>query len=54
MVCLDKEIVQKIYEVIDGIEYQVLLNFLDLRFVFDDVMFDDELRDECDSQFEEY
>lgn len=54
MECSDKETAQKIYEATDGTEYQASSNFLDLRFVPDDVTFDDEPRDECDSQPEEY
>lgn len=54
MVCSDKQTAQKIYEATDGTEYQSSSNFLDLRFVPDDVTFDDEPRDECDSTPEEY
>ncbi|TPX14107.1 uncharacterized protein E0L32_000501 [Thyridium curvatum] len=48
MVCSDKSTAQAIYEATDGREYQTSSNFLDLRFVPDDVTFDDEPRDECD------
>ncbi|KAL2204754.1 hypothetical protein CC79DRAFT_1335376 [Sarocladium strictum] len=54
MECSDKQTAQKIYEATDGTEYQASSNFLDLRFVPDDVTFDDEPRDECDTQPEEY
>lgn len=48
MVCSSPEVAQQIYEATDGREYQSSSNFLDLRFVPDDVTFDDEPRDECD------
>ncbi len=48
MVCSDTNTAQKIYEATDGTEYQSSSNFIDLRFVPDDVTFDDEPRDECD------
>jgi hypothetical protein len=54
MVCSDKATAQKIYEATDGTEYQSSSNFLDLRFVPDDVTFDDEPRDECDKVPESY
>ncbi|EGX88194.1 pre-rRNA processing protein Esf1, putative [Cordyceps militaris CM01] len=47
MECSDEQIAQKIYEATDGTEYQSSSNFLDLRFVPDEVDFDDEPRDEC-------
>jgi hypothetical protein len=49
MVCSDPATAHKIYESTDGSEYLSSSNFLDLRFVPDDVTFDDEPRDECDS-----
>ncbi|KAG6366673.1 hypothetical protein INS49_000852 [Diaporthe citri] len=49
MVCSDKNTAQKIYEATDGSEYLSSSNFLDLRFVPDDVTFDEEPRDECES-----
>lgn len=49
MVCSNASTAQKIYEATDGSEYMASSNFLDLRFVPDDVTFDDEPRDECDS-----
>ncbi|ORY65331.1 uncharacterized protein BCR38DRAFT_484769 [Pseudomassariella vexata] len=49
MSCSDTHTAQKIYEATDGTEYQTTSNFLDLRFVPDDVTFDDQPRDECDS-----
>lgn len=48
MVCSDKNTAQKIYEATDGSEYLSSSNFLDLRFIPDDITFDDEPRDECD------
>lgn len=48
MVCSSPEAAQKIYEATDGTEYQSSSNVIDLRFVPDDVTFDDEPRDECD------
>ncbi|KAH7159769.1 hypothetical protein B0J13DRAFT_539616 [Dactylonectria estremocensis] len=48
MVCSSPDVAQNIYEATDGREYQSSSNFLDLRFVPDDVTFDDEPRDECD------
>ncbi|CAM1503306.1 Fc.00g080820.m01.CDS01 [Cosmosporella sp. VM-42] len=48
MVCSSPEIAKEIYEATDGREYQSSSNFLDLRFVPDDVTFDDEPRDECE------
>ncbi|KAM0346726.1 hypothetical protein ACHAPU_005441 [Fusarium lateritium] len=54
MVCSSPEVAQKLYEAIDGREYQSSSNFLDLRFVPDDVTFDDEPRDECEKVPESY
>lgn len=48
MVCSDTSTAQKIYDATDGTEYQASSNFIDLRFIPDDVTFDDEPRDECD------
>lgn len=48
MVCSSPETAHQIYEATDGREYQSSSNFLDLRFVPDDVTFDDQARDECD------
>ncbi|PFH56307.1 hypothetical protein XA68_16754 [Ophiocordyceps unilateralis] len=47
MVCSGPETAQAIYEATDGTEYQASSNFIDLRFVPDDVTFDDEPRDQC-------
>ncbi|KAL1841319.1 hypothetical protein VTJ49DRAFT_7156 [Mycothermus thermophilus] len=49
VVCSDKNTAQKIYEATDGTEYLSSSNFLDLRFIPDDVTFDDEPRDEADT-----
>lgn len=54
MTCSDKPTAQKIYETTDGSEYLSSSNFLDLRFVPDDVTFDDEPRDECDKVPDNY
>lgn len=54
MVCSSPEVAQKLYEAVDGREYQSSSNFLDLRFVPDDVTFDDEARDECEKVPESY
>lgn len=48
MTCSSPEVAHKIYEATDGREYQSSSNFLDLRFVPDEVTFDDEPRDQCD------
>ncbi|TQS33184.1 hypothetical protein Golomagni_06478, partial [Golovinomyces magnicellulatus] len=45
---------QRVYEATDGTEYQSSSNFIDLRFVPDDVTFDDEARDECNKLPETY
>ncbi|KAM5345215.1 hypothetical protein ACJ41O_011077 [Fusarium nematophilum] len=54
MVCSSPAAAQKLYEATDGREYQSSSNFLDLRFIPDDVTFDDEPRDECDKVPESY
>lgn len=48
VVCSSPEAAQKIYEATDGTEYHSSSNVIDLRFVPDDVTFEDEPRDECD------
>lgn len=48
MTCSSKSVAQAIYEATDGTEYQSSSNFIDLRFVPDDVTFDDEPRDQCE------
>lgn len=47
IVCSDESTAHAIYEATDGSEYLSSSNFLDLRFVPDDVTFDDEPREEC-------
>ncbi|KAL6866875.1 hypothetical protein J3F83DRAFT_741555 [Trichoderma novae-zelandiae] len=54
MTCSSKSTAQAIYEATDGTEYQASSNFIDLRFVPDDVTFDDEPRDQCDKMPESY
>ncbi|RYO77047.1 hypothetical protein DL766_008964 [Monosporascus sp. MC13-8B] len=54
MVCSDTNTAQKIYEATDGTEYQSSSNFIDLRFIPNDVTFDDEPRDECDQVGSDY
>ncbi|KAJ4153513.1 hypothetical protein LMH87_009997 [Akanthomyces muscarius] len=54
MECSDEKTAQQIYEATDGTEYQSSSNFLDLRFVPDDVEFDDEPRDECTKLSDSY
>ncbi|KAI0388009.1 hypothetical protein F5Y04DRAFT_15934 [Hypomontagnella monticulosa] len=49
MVCSDTATADKIYQATDGTEYQSSSNFMDLRFIPDDITFDDEPRDECDT-----
>ncbi|KAM0253338.1 hypothetical protein ACHAQJ_007288 [Trichoderma viride] len=54
MTCSSKSAAQAIYEATDGTEYQASSNFIDLRFVPDEVTFDDEPRDQCDKVPESY
>lgn len=54
MVCSDTVTANAIYQATDGTEYQTSSNFMDLRFIPDDVTFDDEPRDECDSLSPDY
>lgn len=54
VVCSDKNTAYKIYEATDGSEYLSSSNFLDLRFIPDEVTFDDEPRDECQSVPRDY
>ncbi|KAI0889240.1 uncharacterized protein GGS22DRAFT_196867 [Annulohypoxylon maeteangense] len=54
MICSDIATANKIYQATDGTEYQTSSNFMDLRFIPDDVTFDDEPRDECDSISPDY
>ncbi|KAI0010018.1 hypothetical protein F4779DRAFT_332769 [Xylariaceae sp. FL0662B] len=54
VICSDTATAEKVYEATDGTEYQSSSNFLDLRFIPDDVTFDDEPRDECDAVSSDY
>ncbi|KAI1775028.1 hypothetical protein F4818DRAFT_58872 [Hypoxylon cercidicola] len=54
MICSDTATADTIYQATDGTEYQTSSNFMDLRFIPDDVTFDDEPRDECDSISPDY
>ncbi|KAI0204872.1 hypothetical protein F4808DRAFT_313451 [Astrocystis sublimbata] len=47
--CSDVSTAEKLYTACDGTEYLASSNFVDLRFVPDDVTFDDEPRESCDS-----
>lgn len=47
IICSDANTAQDIYEATDGTEYLSSANFFDLRFIPDDVTFDDKPRDEC-------
>ena len=49
LTCSSKDTAQAIYESTDGTEYLTSANFFDLRFIPDDVEFDDKPRDECNS-----
>jgi hypothetical protein len=49
IICSDKGTANHIYEATDGTEYLSSANFFDLRFIPDDVEFDEKPRDECDS-----
>ncbi|MDA4132489.1 MAG: hypothetical protein OK454_05100, partial [Thaumarchaeota archaeon] len=49
MVCSNNATAEKIYSATDGTEYLSSSNFIDLRFIPDDVTFDDEPREECTS-----
>lgn len=54
MECSSPAVAKRVYEATDGTEYQSSSNFIDLRFVPDDVTFDDEARDECSKLPETY
>ncbi|OTB06522.1 hypothetical protein M426DRAFT_318925 [Hypoxylon sp. CI-4A] len=54
MVCSDTATADKIYQATDGTEYQTSSNFMDLRFIPDDVTFEDEPRDKCTSISSDY
>uniref|UniRef100_A0ACC2J609 Uncharacterized protein n=1 Tax=Nemania bipapillata TaxID=110536 RepID=A0ACC2J609_9PEZI len=49
VVCSNLSTAEKLYNACDGTEYLASSNFVDLRFIPDDVTFDDEPREECDS-----
>jgi len=49
MTCSDPKTAHTLYEATDGTEYLSSSNFIDLRFIPDDVTFDDKPRDECTS-----
>lgn len=49
VICSDPKTAKVIYDATDGTEYLSSSNFIDLRFVPDDVTFDDRPRDECTS-----
>ncbi|KAI0533609.1 hypothetical protein GGR58DRAFT_100812 [Xylaria digitata] len=54
VICSDLSTAGKLYNACDGTEYLASSNFVDLRFIPDDVAFDDEPRDECDSLVSNY
>ncbi|KOS20913.1 Pre-rRNA-processing protein ESF1 [Escovopsis weberi] len=54
MSCSSKELAKALYDATDGTEYQSSSNVIDLRFVPDEVAFDDEPRDKCDRVPESY
>lgn len=54
IICSDLSTAEKLYNACDGTEYLASSNFVDLRFIPDDVTFDDEPREECDSAVPNY
>ena len=54
MICSSPETAKMVYDATDGTEYQSSSNFIDLRFVPDDVTFDDEPRDVCEKVPDSY
>lgn len=54
IICSDLSTAEKLYNACDGTEYLASSNFVDLRFVPDDVTFDDEPKEECDSAVLDY
>lgn len=54
MTCSSPSTAQAIYEATDGTEYQSSSNVIDLRFVPDEITFDDEPRDQCNKIPESY
>ncbi|KAI0404381.1 hypothetical protein F4802DRAFT_226427 [Xylaria palmicola] len=54
VICSDVATAEKLYNACDGTEYLASSNFVDLRFIPDDVTFDDEPREECDSVVTNY
>ncbi|KAI8630462.1 hypothetical protein F5Y19DRAFT_46976 [Xylariaceae sp. FL1651] len=54
VICSDISTAEKLYKACDGTEYLASSNFIDLRFIPDDVTFDDEPREECDATIANY
>ncbi|KAI0419255.1 hypothetical protein F5X98DRAFT_85247 [Xylaria grammica] len=54
VICSDLSTAEKLYNACDGTEYLASSNFVDLRFIPDDVTFDDQPRDESDSVASNY
>ncbi|KAI0437435.1 hypothetical protein F4803DRAFT_538953 [Xylaria telfairii] len=54
VICSDVSTAEKLYNACDGTEYLSSSNFVDMRFIPDDVTFDDEPREECDSVVSNY
>ncbi|KAI1111791.1 hypothetical protein F5Y14DRAFT_300738 [Nemania sp. NC0429] len=54
VICSNLSTAEKVYNACDGTEYLASSNFVDLRFIPDDVTFDDEPREECDSVVANY
>ncbi|KAH8163617.1 hypothetical protein CIB48_g4635 [Xylaria polymorpha] len=54
VICSDVSTAEKLYNACDGTEYLSSSNFIDMRFIPDDVTFDDEPREECDSVVSNY
>jgi NUC153 domain len=52
--CSSKDVAKALYDAMDGQEYLSSANFFDMRFVPDDVTFDEKPRDSCNSLPEDY